>query len=457
MSGPWHAGFDSGTIDLSQVSSPVTTTTVISSANPSQFGQSVTFTATVMAAMSGSGTPTGTVTFTIDGTAKPAVTLTGDTATFSISTLTVASSPHTHTVSATYNPATAANFTTSTGTLTGGQTVNQAATITLTFLDKTPIRSSDPGINFSYFVSSALLQGATINFYWASGNSLDDKTDTEPAYTYSINTPTLEAEGSHGAIPIPRSDFTDVPYGTTYLVATVETGGATSTLGVHLFQPITVNDIVSIVPPPMPPTPVTIPSGRLTKLRREALIKAERKYEKDYKTYQQNITAYVKLAGTLVGYLNSKEAFETYQINYPERLAGFIGQVPTETDNLRSLSQYGKFKNEFDRGRGYLQITGKSNYKAAGDAIGVDLASVRNLNLLVSDPLLGARASGWFWNQPYWKNEFGYSMNEFADMGNFTAISQLVNGGHIGADVNKLEDRITDSENALDVLLSNLS
>src|SRR5262249_44379944 len=45
-----------------------TTTTVTSSPNPSVFGQSVTFTATVSAASPGSGTPTGTVTFEDGGT-----------------------------------------------------------------------------------------------------------------------------------------------------------------------------------------------------------------------------------------------------------------------------------------------------------------------------------------------------------------------------------------------------
>ena len=45
-----------------------TTTTVVSSANPSVFGQPVTFTATVTANPPGSGTPTGTVTFFDNGT-----------------------------------------------------------------------------------------------------------------------------------------------------------------------------------------------------------------------------------------------------------------------------------------------------------------------------------------------------------------------------------------------------
>src|SRR5439155_11945056 len=63
-----------------------TTTTVSSSSNPSTYGQSVTFTATVAPA-SGSTTPTGSVVFTIDGRGQPAATLNGSgQATFATST-----------------------------------------------------------------------------------------------------------------------------------------------------------------------------------------------------------------------------------------------------------------------------------------------------------------------------------------------------------------------------------
>src|SRR5262249_35189187 len=68
-----------------------TTTSVASSANPSAFGQPVTFTATV--SPSTSGTPTGTVQFKIDGSnfGSP-ITLSGGTASSgSISSLSVTS------------------------------------------------------------------------------------------------------------------------------------------------------------------------------------------------------------------------------------------------------------------------------------------------------------------------------------------------------------------------------
>ena len=88
-----------------------TTTTVAGTPNPSVFGQSVTFTATVAPA-AGSLVPTGTVQFSVDGTAVGGpVTLSGGVATFTSSTLAVG----THTVKAVYTPD-STNFTTSNST-----------------------------------------------------------------------------------------------------------------------------------------------------------------------------------------------------------------------------------------------------------------------------------------------------------------------------------------------------
>ena len=103
-----------------------TTTTVVSSVNPSSFGQAVTLTATVTANAPGSGSPTGTVTFYV-GPVNPADQIgTGTlssssgvmTATLSTSSLPVG----TDTITATYSGD--GNFLTSTGTLT--ITINQS-------------------------------------------------------------------------------------------------------------------------------------------------------------------------------------------------------------------------------------------------------------------------------------------------------------------------------------------
>jgi len=107
---------------LSQnVNQASTSSTVTSSVNPSVFGQTVTFTATVKAVAPGSGTPTGTVTFTDGTTTLGTGALSGGTATFSISTLAVGS----HSITVGYSGDT--NFLTSTSPVRT-QTVNQAAT-----------------------------------------------------------------------------------------------------------------------------------------------------------------------------------------------------------------------------------------------------------------------------------------------------------------------------------------
>src|SRR5208282_2501899 len=95
-----------------------TTTTVSSSANPSTYGGSVTFTAAVMPT-----TATGSVTFKDGGTTLGTGTLSSGSATYSTSALAVGS----HSITAVYGGDTNDSGSTST-TLT--QTVNQANTAT---------------------------------------------------------------------------------------------------------------------------------------------------------------------------------------------------------------------------------------------------------------------------------------------------------------------------------------
>jgi large repetitive protein len=105
---------------LTQSVLPATTTTLASSVNPTVSGQNTSLTATVKPA-TGSTTPTGTVTFTIDGAAQAPVTLASGKASLKINTLAAG----THTITATYNGNTTFGPSTS-AALT--QTVNQAAT-----------------------------------------------------------------------------------------------------------------------------------------------------------------------------------------------------------------------------------------------------------------------------------------------------------------------------------------
>jgi sugar lactone lactonase YvrE len=135
------------TINLSGMSSASTSTAVTSSVNPSTVNQSVTFVVTVTNTASGaSSAPTGTVQLMVDGTnSGSSVSLSvgsGITSTASISFAGLTAGSHTITVN--YLNLDGA-FAVSTGSLSGGQTVN-AASATLGF---TTVPSGAVAINSS--------------------------------------------------------------------------------------------------------------------------------------------------------------------------------------------------------------------------------------------------------------------------------------------------------------------
>jgi hypothetical protein len=96
------ANFGGAGDDLTQeVSQSATTTSVSTGPNPSVFGQPVALSATVTPVAPGTGTPTGTVQFVIDGVASgaPVALVDGETAPYSVSTLSRGS----HTIVAVYD------------------------------------------------------------------------------------------------------------------------------------------------------------------------------------------------------------------------------------------------------------------------------------------------------------------------------------------------------------------
>ena len=78
------------------------------------------------------------------------------------------------------------------------------------------------------------------------------------------------------------------------------------------------------------------------------------------------------------------------------------------------------------RGRGLIQITGADNYRACGNALGIDfIGSPEKLTL----PRPAAFSAVWFWAHR--------NLNALADHGDMVAITKAINGG-----TNGIQDRL---------------
>ena len=156
------------------VNQAATTTSVTSSKNPSTYGDSVSFTASISPSAA-----TGTVQFNIDGNnfALPVTVVNGSATSGSISSLTAGN----HNVTAVYSGDN--NFVGSTGTLSGGQTVNRA-TLTVKAEDKSKTYGDAAApftISYTGFVNgeNASALGGTLNM---STNA----TASSPVGSYTI-------------------------------------------------------------------------------------------------------------------------------------------------------------------------------------------------------------------------------------------------------------------------------
>ncbi|MNO69451.1 Chitinase class I [compost metagenome] len=85
-------------------------------------------------------------------------------------------------------------------------------------------------------------------------------------------------------------------------------------------------------------------------------------------------------------------------------------------------------------GRGFIQLTGRDNYEAAGKALGIDLLNNPDL---AADPEVAAKVATW-----YWKSRDGLS--EAGKRGDVEAVTKKINGG-----ANGLSDRMAKTEKYL--------
>ncbi len=158
-------------------------------------------------------------------------------------------------------------------------------------------------------------------------------------------------------------------------------------------------------------------------------------------------------AGVFVPVLNT--AMNRYGIIGTPRAAAFIAQVGHESGQLRYVreiwgptAQQAGYEGRADlgntvkgdgskyRGRGLIQITGRTNYAACGEALGLDLLSKPELLEL---PQHAAMSATWFWSMK--------GLNTLADQGDLVKITRRINGG-----LNGLADRQALYDKALKVL-----
>lgn len=151
--------------------------------------------------------------------------------------------------------------------------------------------------------------------------------------------------------------------------------------------------------------------------------------------------------------------FQEFAIDTPARQAAFLAQVSHESNgflwlremwgptpaqrayeppsrkaqDLGNLQSGDGFKY---RGRGLIQITGRANYTACGEALGLPLEDQPDL---LEEPVNATRSAGWFWAYGAGQRlslaakthgiQVGTNLNELADVGDFKGITLAVNGG----------------------------
>ena len=75
----------------------------------------------------------------------------------------------------------------------------------------------------------------------------------------------------------------------------------------------------------------------------------------------------------------------------PARKAAFLATIFHESAFRADALEHGTARY---RGRGFIQLTGESNYRAAGSALGIDLVGEPRL---ARRPLVSAAVAAWYW------------------------------------------------------------
>ncbi len=134
------------------------------------------------------------------------------------------------------------------------------------------------------------------------------------------------------------------------------------------------------------------------------------------------------------------QTFNAYEINTSLRICHFLAQVLHESGAFRFTAEiWGptptqlRYEGRTDlgndapgdgfkyRGRGWIQLTGKANYKVASAELNQDF--VNNPDLLEQYPG-AALIAGWYWDK--------HNLNALADNDDILSITKRINGGTNG-------------------------
>jgi putative chitinase len=142
------------------------------------------------------------------------------------------------------------------------------------------------------------------------------------------------------------------------------------------------------------------------------------------------------------------QTFERYAINTSLRMSHFLAQVLHESSAFRfSVEIWGnteaqkKYDTRVDlgntpeldgdgfkyRGRGWIQLTGKTNYRLASAEFTQDF--LNNPELVGKEPW-DSLVAGWYWNKR--------KLNGFADADDIITVTKKVNGGFNGLSDRKM-------------------
>ena len=202
-------------------------------------------------------------------------------------------------------------------------------------------------------------------------------------------------------------------------------------------MPITEQQLLQILPNARPVAGVFVP----------ALNRAMARWKIDSRVRQAAFIAQVGHESgqlrNLVENLNySAEALvRTWPNRFTAQTAGAYARQPEKIANKVYGGRMGNGPEDSGdgfryRGRGLIQLTGRSNYRAAGEGLGLPLEAQPEL---LEQAEHAAQSAAWWWA--------AHGLNDLADKGDFLTITKRINGG-----TNGLADRQALYERALKVL-----